>query len=118
MHKEKNGTDRSRGSLECWRARLHRYPWALAGLQTSLSVTLLRWRKKKGDHASTEDFKVAVFELLESTGLGYDTRFRHYRQEYPDTNRVDFARMTCDPIEGYDKDWPDYRCVPWRVDKR
>jgi hypothetical protein len=52
---------------------------------------------------------VAVFELLESTGLGYDTRYRYYRRQYPDMSREDFARMVCDPIEDYDKDWPDYR---------
>jgi hypothetical protein len=63
----------------------------------------------KAAQASTKDFKVAVFELLESTGLGYDTRYRYYRRQYPDMSRADFARMVCDPIEGYDKDWPDYR---------
>jgi hypothetical protein len=63
----------------------------------------------KSAHASTKDFKVAVFELLESTGLGYDTRYRYYRRQYPDMSREDFARMVCNPIEGYDKDWPDYR---------
>jgi hypothetical protein len=52
---------------------------------------------------------VAVFELLELTGLGYDTRYRYYRRQYPDMGRENFARMVCDPIEGYDKDWPDYR---------
>jgi hypothetical protein len=31
----------------------------------------------KAAQASTKDFKVAVFELLESTGLGYDTRYRY-----------------------------------------
>jgi hypothetical protein len=63
----------------------------------------------KAAHASTKDFKVAVFELLESTELGYDTRYRYYRRQYPEMSREDFARMVCDPIEGYDKDWPDYR---------
>jgi len=24
-------------------------------------------------------------------------------------SREDFARMVCNPIEGYDTDWPDYR---------
>lgn len=52
---------------------------------------------------------MAVFELLESTGLGYDTRYRYYRRQYPDMSREDFARMVCNPIEGYDTDWPDYR---------
>ncbi|MGB7949769.1 MAG: hypothetical protein WCH75_18965 [Candidatus Binatia bacterium] len=63
----------------------------------------------KSARASTQDFKVAVFELLESTGLGYDTRYRYYRQQYPDMSQEQFARMVCDPIEAYDKDWPDYR---------
>jgi hypothetical protein len=52
---------------------------------------------------------VTVFELLESTGLGYDTRYRNYRRQYPDMSREQFARMVCDPIEAYDKEWPDYR---------
>jgi hypothetical protein len=65
--------------------------------------------KGKFARAATKDFKVAVFELLESTGLGYDTRYRYYRRQYPDMSREDFARMVCDPIEGYDKEWPDYR---------
>jgi hypothetical protein len=58
--------------------------------------------------ASTKDFNVAVFELLESTGLGYDTRYRHYRRQYPDMNREQFARMVCDPIEADDEKSPDY----------
>jgi hypothetical protein len=65
--------------------------------------------KGKAARASTKDFKVAVFEVLESTGLGYDTRYRYYRRQYPDVSRDQFARMVCDPIEGYDKDWPGYR---------
>ena len=65
--------------------------------------------KGKSAHASTKDFKVAVFEMLESSGLGYDTRYRYYRRQYPDMSREDFGRMVCDPIEGYDKGWPDYR---------
>ncbi len=65
--------------------------------------------KGKAARASTKDFKVAVFELLESTGLGYDTRYRYYRRQHPKMSREQFARMVCDPIEGYDKEWPDYR---------
>src|SRR5262245_57742803 len=65
--------------------------------------------KGKAARASTIDFKVAVFEVLESTGLGYDTRYRYYRRQHPDMSRDPFARMVCDPIEGYDKDWPGYR---------
>jgi len=63
----------------------------------------------KSAHASTKDFKVVVFELLESSGLGYDTRYRYYRRQYPNMDREQFARMVCDPIEAYDRDWPDYR---------
>jgi hypothetical protein len=65
--------------------------------------------KGKSAGVSTKDFKVTVFELLESTGLGYDTRYRYYRRQYPHMSREQFARMVCDPIEGYDKEWPDYR---------
>jgi hypothetical protein len=65
--------------------------------------------KGKSARASTKDFKAAVFELLESTGLGYDTRYRYFRRQYPDMTREQFARMVCDPIEDYDKEWPDYR---------
>ncbi len=64
----------------------------------------------KGMHATeaTWDFKTTIIELLESQGLGYDTRFRYYQNEFPDMARVDLARMICDPIESYDRDWPSY----------
>ena len=65
--------------------------------------------KGKAARDSTKDFKVAVFKLLESTGLGYDTRYRYYRPQYSDMNPNEYARMICDPIENYDGDWPDYR---------
>lgn len=65
--------------------------------------------KGKAAHPSTKDFKVTVFEFLESTGLGYDTRYRYYRRQYPHLDREQFARMVCDPIENYDTEWPDYR---------
>ena len=39
--------------------------------------------KGKAARDVTKDFKVAVFEVLESTGLGYDTRYRYYRRQYP-----------------------------------
>jgi len=65
--------------------------------------------KGKAAHDSTKDFKVAVFALLESSGLGYDTRYRYYRRQYPDMDQDPFARMVCDPVENYDRDWPDYR---------
>ena len=65
--------------------------------------------KGKSASASTTDFKVAVFGFLESTGLGYDTRYRYYRRQYPHMSREQLARMVCDPIEDYDREWPDYR---------
>ena len=65
--------------------------------------------KGKAARNATKDFKVTVFELLESTGLGYDTRYRYYRRQYPSMNQDQFARMVCDPIEDYDREWPDYR---------
>ena len=57
----------------------------------------------------TWDFKVAVFQLLESSGLGYDTRYRYYRTLFPDHATASFARMVCDPIEYYDPEWPPAR---------
>ena len=65
--------------------------------------------KGKAAPDATKDFKVAVFETLESTGLGYDTRYRYYRRQYSDMSRDRFARMVCDPIEAYDREWPEYR---------
>lgn len=65
----------------------------------------------KGMYAShaTWTFKTIVMELLESTQLGYDTRYRFYRNQYPSMPSNEFARMVCDPIEGYDKDWPTWQ---------
>lgn len=65
----------------------------------------------KGMHAgqSTWDFKTTVMKALEEAGLGYDTRYRYYRQQFPDMPADEFARMVCDPIEYYDKDWPAWR---------
>jgi len=64
----------------------------------------------KGMYASetTWDFKTAVIEMLESSGLGYDTRFRYYREKFPEKNSADLARLVCDPVEYYDPDWPVY----------
>jgi hypothetical protein len=59
----------------------------------------------------TRDFKVEVIHLLESTGLGYDTRFRYYRRQFPEMEPGALAELVCEPIENYDKDWPDYRAV-------
>jgi len=65
----------------------------------------------KGMHASevTWSFKTSVITTLESTGLGYDTRFNYYRDQFPDMQTEQLARMICDPVEYYDKDWAEYR---------
>ena len=65
----------------------------------------------KGMYATntTQDFKVAVIGLLEESGLGYDTRYRYYRRQFPDMDPQSLARRICDPIEYYDKDWADWR---------
>ena len=65
--------------------------------------------KGKAARDATKDFTVAVFETLESTDLGYDTRYRYYRRQYPDMSRDHFARMVCDPIEDYGREWSEYR---------
>jgi hypothetical protein len=65
----------------------------------------------KGMHAGqpTWNFKTIVMAALESSGLGYDTRYTYYRKQYPDLPANEFARMVCDPIENYDKEWPAWR---------
>ena len=65
----------------------------------------------KGMYASdpTWSFKTAVMLALEESGLGYDTRFRYYRDRFPDMPAAELARMVCDPVEYYDPDWPAYR---------
>lgn len=67
----------------------------------------------KGMHAtaSTWNFKTSVMAVLESTGLGYDTRYHYYRNQFPAMPADEFARMVCDPIEYYDKDWPAWRTI-------
>lgn len=64
----------------------------------------------KGMHATqtTWTFKTLVIATLESTGLGYDTRYRYYRERFPDLDAAALARLICDPIEYYDRDWPAY----------
>ena len=59
--------------------------------------------------ATTWDFKVAVIVMLEECGLGYDTRYRYYRQQFPEMTAAKLARLICDPIENYDRDWPARR---------
>ncbi len=64
----------------------------------------------KGMHATdtTRDFKVIVIQALEASGLGYDTRYRFYQKRFPEMNADELARMVCDPVEHYDKDWKGY----------
>jgi len=61
--------------------------------------------------ATTQDFKVAVIGLLQESGLGYDTRYRYYQRQFPEMAPRQLARMICDPIEYYDKDWPAWRAA-------
>jgi|GEM_PF-1211621 len=64
----------------------------------------------KGMYATgtTWSFKTSVINSLKSSGLGYDTRFHYYRQQFPEMAQQELARMICDPIEYYDRDWPAY----------
>ncbi|MEJ2554041.1 MAG: hypothetical protein P8164_06020 [Gammaproteobacteria bacterium] len=59
--------------------------------------------------AATWDVKTAVILSLEEGGIGYDTRFRYYRRQFPELSTADLARQICDPIENYDRDWPEWR---------
>ena len=61
--------------------------------------------------ATTRDFKAAVIVLLEESGLGYDTRYRYYRRQFPEMNTTQLARLVCDPIEKYDRDWPRWHAA-------
>jgi len=65
----------------------------------------------KGMHASatTWSFKTGIIAMLEQTGLGFDTRYRYYQQQFPTMDDADLARLICDPMENYDRDWPAYR---------
>ncbi len=65
----------------------------------------------KGMYATdrTRQFKVAVIERLEATGVGYDTRYRYYQQQFPAMAPSALAQMICDPIEHYDLDWEAYQ---------
>ena len=58
---------------------------------------------------ATRNFKTQVIGWLEASGLGYDTRYRYYRSQLPQFDPVRLARVVCDPIENYDRDWPAYR---------
>ncbi|MDX9740515.1 MAG: hypothetical protein RBT81_04970 [Gammaproteobacteria bacterium] len=65
----------------------------------------------KGMHATstTWDFKTLVIQAMESSGLGYDTRYRYYQPRFPHLSGEGLARLICDPIEYYDADWPKWR---------
>lgn len=65
----------------------------------------------KGMHASdtTWSFKTGIIAMLEQTGLGFDTRYQYYRQQFPTMASAELARLICDPMEYYDQDWPSYR---------
>lgn len=65
----------------------------------------------KGMHATdtTWSFKTSIIATLEDSGLGYDTRYHYYQQQFPEMNSSELARMICDPMENYDKNWPSYR---------
>jgi hypothetical protein len=67
----------------------------------------------KGMYATdkTRQFKVTVIEQLEATGMGYDTRYRYYQQQFPTMTPSALAQMICDPIEYYDLDWPAYQAA-------
>jgi hypothetical protein len=58
---------------------------------------------------ATRAFKTLVIGWLETSGIGYDTRYRYYRAQFPDVEPTRLARLVCDPIERYDRDWPAYR---------
>jgi hypothetical protein len=64
----------------------------------------------KGMHATatTWNFKILVIQALESSGLGYDTRYRYYHPRFPQLESDKLARLICDPIEYYDTDLPQW----------
>lgn len=57
---------------------------------------------------TTRRFKTGVIGFLKASGLGYDTRYRYYREYFPDMAPDELARLICDPIEFYDPDWSGY----------
>jgi hypothetical protein len=67
----------------------------------------------KGMYATdkTRQFKVTVIERLEAAGVGYDTRYRYYQQQFPMMAPSALAQMICDPIENYDLDWEAYQAA-------
>ena len=67
----------------------------------------------KGMHATdvTWSFKTSIISMLETSGLGYDTRFRYYQKQFPNKPVEQLARIICDPMEYYDLDWPEYKAL-------
>jgi hypothetical protein len=67
----------------------------------------------KGMYATdkTRQFKVTVIERLVAAGVGYDTRYRYYQQQFPMMAPSALAQMICDPIENYDLDWEAYQAA-------
>lgn len=65
----------------------------------------------KGMHATetTWEFKTYVIGLLAKHKRGYDTRYRYYESQFPNIPKDKLARMICDPVEYYDKQWPGFR---------
>lgn len=61
--------------------------------------------------AATRDFKSMVILWLETSGLGFDTRYRYYRSRFPDVPAPELAHKVCDPVEYYDPDWTAYRAA-------
>ena len=55
---------------------------------------------------STWRFKTTVMTVLQSSSLGYDTRYAYYQKQFPDMPVSELYRLICDPIEYYDQDWP------------
>ncbi|HEU0199730.1 MAG TPA: hypothetical protein VFR86_04780 [Burkholderiaceae bacterium] len=58
---------------------------------------------------ATRDFKTLVIGWLEASGLGYGTRYRYYRAQFPELDPARLARLVCDPIERYDREWPAHQ---------
>ena len=60
---------------------------------------------------ATHRFKTLVISWLEQSGFGYDTRYRYYHAQFPELDGARLARLVCDPIEYYDKDWPQQKAL-------
>lgn len=85
--------------------------FAAAGSPRPSAAPIACYVSGKGMHATstTWAFKTLVIQALESSGLGYDTRYRYYQPRFPDLPPERLARLVCDPIEYYDEDWPQWR---------